>query len=824
MEEFVKKAIAMPCHKYMVRTIKSEEEKLIYARAFISKLYETGQKESDIMACYAASSSFRKNPELHFLTYQGETLSDDAFYRKILGDDSIPRYSSCRKYLKVHPKNINNICKICPFFTGYKNQNNETELAILKFVATSKANLDFFLSLSDAKYFKCCYDLAENTSSDTPFVVPLTKLCFLAIQKCGIEYFEESLLAMTDVDKLVSLQSRIISTLRSRYNIDSEFPEYISVFPTIWKIFVNDIFSTDLISKSDVKGYIEFSKIIDKVSTEKSENPYCLDSVEHEKELVSNKLGPDTNSILSTTTDQREIKSISDVTLSDEITKEISHPLPVAADDSVKYVESSYNNVSDNFSLESLKIEDSRNQDIVNDKDIFEENNSDAHNLFRPQEDIVKESSAYDTLLNLHEPDAEFAKSEHKKNEMLPPFQEQIATSSQQIEEVANIPQMENYCDANSYNQTNAKKQNVAKSEYDNSMAATDAITLLPIKINDIPIPTISYENIQHTCILVSDENADLIAISAVKEHMISLECIQDENNAYILLFWDAFSLKFYYTYFSSLHSRVKEILAFKSIRKICYQPYYLYSLSKIYEVPVRNVFSIYSAHIICTGFSISMTYRDIVELYTSGYQFEQKVENISIKSDFMGGLPFYAKIFHNLNHIVKSVPLLEDKITSMFLVDEAIGISFLRSLNFVEDDLLFHFQEDGSIHYNDNHVKQVKRDGALVTYVIENNTFSRQDRQKIYLEILKELVRAGRFRKLNIQLVTLTGDIMMLFIGSDAFELLDTSIKVLFSKFATDHHIDSFHILTSREWLMAEHDNIPLRVEEYAAEEDNDL
>ena len=819
MEELIKKSVSMPCHKYMVRSIKNEEDKLAYARAFISKLYETGQHEQDIMVCYSATSAFKKDTGLHFLSYRGEELSNEEFYHKILGDDSVPHYKSCREYLRTHPENISTVCKMCPSYTGYTNRNNATELAILKFIASSKANLDFFLTVADAKYFRSCYDLAENTLSGVPFVVPLPRLCFTAIQKCGPEYYEQNLLAMTDEDRLNSLQSRIVSILRSRYNVDTVFPDYIKIFPTIWKIFVSEISSADSLSKSDVKGFVEFTAILDRAPGK------SVPKASSSRNTITTKKGPTTDNTNTTSSSSAVSDIVKEVSLPDQ-----TH----GSHDSSDYLEDTPECVSSVPVTETIASD----VEISTDTEVTENTNPLLDTLPQSCPDTVVPTSTDDIDISTLPADNNNHNDEETQEFIpevyaeYPPASDTFQLAQNQNESVSlqkndpldmtdDTPTEQYGADEND----KAVSLTLLDSEKDSNTTTPDAesIVLLPIKINDIALPIITQTDLKNYCTLVSDENADFVTVSVARDQMISLECMQDEHGSHVLLIWVPIYQKFYYAYFTSLHRRLKEILAYKSIRKVCYQPYYLYSLSKIYAVPARNVYSIFSVHTACTGFNVSMTYRDIIEMYTGGRRFERMVGNIPIRNEFMGGLPFYDSICHNLTQIVNGASALKDKVASAFLLDEANGVSYMRCINFVDDELLFSFQKDGTLKYNDNHVKQVKRDGALVTYVIENSNYSHEARREVYLHVLTELAKTGRFRKLNIQLVMLTGDIMMLFIGANGFELLDTTIKVMFSKFATDGHIDSFHVLISREWLLAEQDSSPSHMEDYAAEEDTD-
>lgn len=798
MEELIKTSVSMPCHKYMIRAILTEDDKLSYARAFIAKLYETGHSIDDIMTCYAATGAFRTKQDFFFLSYRGENLTPEEFYQAIQKDSSIPHYKSCREYLKTHPQNISAICRTCPSYTGYTNRNKKTELAILKFVSSSKANLDYFLTLSDAKYYRSCYDLAENMISGVPFIVPLPRLCFSTILKCGPEYYEQNLLALTEEDRLNSLQSRIISILKSRYNADTVFPDYVRIFPTIWKIFVHEISESETLSKSDVKGFIEYTSILDHASgrktrprpeqnqssAEKVSLSDAADKVKEELTLKASQAGPalwDNNNLFPGRA------------------ASITEPAPSLGGQPAQ--EQLTKNSSESPGIEEAALPG--------------EKASPENNLQPAVQAPVKTDALTSGLsgASLDTPD----------RTPTPDRIDPVGDANTGVS--VNTPVQDNACqDMQNPEENPATNTDNRQQTAGTVPASSDAsITLSPIRINDIALPVIKQQDLRKYCCLVTDENADFVTVSVARDQMMSLECLQDENGTHILLIWIPIYHKFYYGEFACLHRRLKEILVYKSICKVCYQPYYLYSLSKLYAVPARNVYSIFSAHIAITGFNVSMTYQDIIEMYTCGKRFEQMVENVPVLNNFIGGLPLYETIYRNLKQIVDKAPSLQKKIARSFLLDEVNGTSYMRCINFMDSDLLFTFCKDGTIQYNDNYVKKVKRNGALVTYVIENTDYTRTARRNVYETLLADLAKAGRIRKLNIQLVMLTGDILMLFIGANGFELLDTTIKIMFSKFATDNGIDSFHILVSREWLLADQTIESSHLEDYAAEEDDE-
>lgn len=149
---YQKKNVALPCHKYLVRRIESEADKLEYARAFFTKLYEQGYDSREIISGYVATAHFQETNHLDFLSYHDKTLSGESFYNTVMADSSIPSHKNCQVYAKKYEKDIIPVCKICLSYSRYANKNQEEELSVLKKINSSYNSLQLFLSKSNASF------------------------------------------------------------------------------------------------------------------------------------------------------------------------------------------------------------------------------------------------------------------------------------------------------------------------------------------------------------------------------------------------------------------------------------------------------------------------------------------------------------------------------------------------------------------------------------------------------------------------------------------------------------------------------------------------
>ena len=85
----------------------------------------------------------------------------------------------------------------------------------------------------------------------------------------------------------------------------------------------------------------------------------------------------------------------------------------------------------------------------------------------------------------------------------------------------------------------------------------------------------------------------------------------------------------------------------------------------------------------------------------------------------------------------------------------------------------------------NQNFEQRAHSDGFFVTYSIGAEDIGTLEMSELYLDALYELSTKGRFRKYNIQLVTMTPTAMVLFIGENEYELITTALQKYFNRYA---------------------------------------
>ena len=365
---------------------------------------------------------------------------------------------------------------------------------------------------------------------------------------------------------------------------------------------------------------------------------------------------------------------------------------------------------------------------------------------------------------------------------------------------------------ATKYQASHSTDSSSSRLETSKTLAITNAIppkdfpAVAPILAGDIPLPCVSRRGLIDNISQVGNENIELIVPAVLKDGNLSLECIIDDYGKYAIVFWVRPLEQFFFSYFINMHEGLKELLSHKRIRKICYQPYYLYSLCKMHDMQIKHVNSFHSVHIHILNPGTSMSYREIVELYTGKKCFDQPIDMLYELNEFMRGIPFYQIINRIQANMIATNTSNSSYMEDMERTDEVLGVSYLRSLNFHDDSTLLSF-ENGQLCFNHYINKGAKRAGFLLTYVIENENMDRKIKMKIYLSLLCDLSRTGRMRKLNLQLMTLYDDIMILFLGATEYEFLATYIFIHMYKIGQKYGCGELNVTVSHERCIPECD-----------------
>lgn len=719
-----KKSISLPCHKYMVRHIKNEADKLEYAHAFFQKMNEQETNIDEIISSYMATSLFQEDTDLDFLSYQGIALTGEQFYHSIMEDCSISVYKKCQAYIRKYEKDIVPVCKVCPHCPQYANKNRSNELSIIKRINASYNSLQVFLSRSNGSYFKSCNDIAQNTPSPVPLVIPFLRIFFNIIKSYGAGYYEQRILELSDQQRLAMLQNRMYAELKAKYKIDVLIPNSVRIFPLLYTSWVEEIEQAADISDQDIEAYVlpskkKSSKTIVKNMPKKDGKPSSEYAVEKQEEKS---LPPKAATIKEGDSHDDELQyafSLTDI---------IAEPV----------TDTKLSRSFTDLSLFLSEIDLSKSEEAIEDT----HNNS---------IDVENNTRYIDNKLDT-ETDIPCA-----------------STSTHESESVTNLS---------------------VKKEF---------IVVESIPYDYIPLPCIDRTRLAEHIIQVSDNNIDLLTHAIERDRDLPLECIIDETGLYAAILWIRPIRQFFYSYFTDLHVRIKELLTSRRIKKICYQPYYLYSLCRLYNIQIKHVYAFHSIHMHILKTDHKLGYREIIKLYGEGKNCGHTIDTVPELEEIMTGIPLYRTINRVQTKLISANENYSSQAARVQNLDEVLGTSFLRSINFNDDSTLM-FIRNGQICFNHCLKNNAKSGGFILTYMIENEEIDNTTKQKIFLDLLCDLSKKGRIRKLNLQLMTMYDDIMILFVADESYEFLTTYIHIHLYGIAQSYGCDDFRVVTTHE------------------------
>ena len=672
--------IEMPCQKYIVRQIQTEEQKEEYAKNIFQHYKKYEYKETEAITSYTLSISTSKT-DFTALSYRNERLKSDEFYNAVMQNNDIKEYKSCKDFCKKIDKEIINCCKVCHYNASNTNPDEllEKEYQMIHYISSSPDALNTFLKYSNASFFKSNHDIAADVYFEKPIIIPLLRICFSAIKGCGVNYYTAVVSSKSEVtnaqrERLLFLKMRIFKELKNKYE-SKGLGELLKInkdiFDIIWKITTDKIINTPLLSET------EAIKIL-------------------KNETADNK---------NTAIQQQETNTN---TVTSEVVVNVRPP------------QSNENEPSDN----------TENTDVI-------------------------------------------------MEELVPKQLEHIDENVEQ-QDVANLAIDKEF----------EPEENVPK---ECNQDTSEEYTIL--KTSGIYLPPVQKEYIMKYFQEITDENVEELYTNALNDRSASVECITDEQGELILVLWDRKNKKYYYCYFSTLHHKIKDILKSQSIVKICYQPYLLYSLSRNYDSVVCNIFSFYTLSRNIFISDMNMEYRELIEIFTEGKSYEAESYGCPVINDFIGGLPFYRQIKATMQKLLVTVEQAPSLVQQQLLEDEVFGLSYLRCNYAEEDSTLLYLYEDGKVQINEKVPTKYLREGYMIAYQVESGMDSVAEIYNMYIDILANLAKEGRFRKRQLYLITFTKGKMIIYVERKAKNLIDTIITVKIHKYGIKNQLQRMKV-----------------------------
>lgn len=177
----------------------------------------------------------------------------------------------------------------------------------------------------------------------------------------------------------------------------------------------------------------------------------------------------------------------------------------------------------------------------------------------------------------------------------------------------------------------------------------------------------------------------------------VALEIVYCDGEYFILLFFMRSKKAFYCraSEVTAIDGDIRKVLSGKRTCLITYQPYYLYSLSRIYGFRVHNLYSIYSVdRLLFPGEKVSGRL-SLLKSYAQDK--EREWEPLCTETSQLSFMPLYPYIkSRQLMHCEEHVS--DASLALMMSFDELMGYSYLNDVTTYEP--LFDISEDGRLIY----------------------------------------------------------------------------------------------------------------------------
>lgn len=175
--DFKKTIPGYPCHKYIVRGLKTEQDVWDYAKAFFDiTLQNNSYNYENSLNMLIASLSTMEN-RINVPDFRSYGQNPEAVYFFIKGNPKISTYNGCLAFYRKYDMRTQ-ACRICPISDRCQNSNEEMEYAVLKYAFETQDNYNLVTSYIDDTFFKSCFDCAMEIPVPKAEIVNLTGLLF----------------------------------------------------------------------------------------------------------------------------------------------------------------------------------------------------------------------------------------------------------------------------------------------------------------------------------------------------------------------------------------------------------------------------------------------------------------------------------------------------------------------------------------------------------------------------------------------------------------------------------------------------------------------
>ncbi len=774
-----------PCYKYIAGNISSDKERYYFSKNYFTNMSSRDIGEDEQLSLYMTLQFNHSCGSA--LSYNGVDLKADEYRATVLESSDIAKSMDCTSYYKqVCAPGRNSVCSTCPYSKTFANNLYTWECSIFKYLIASRDNLASFANIGNTNVFRSTFDIASNLAIQSAGVIKLLSIAYDQLVSSQEEVYSYD----AEKDRLEFLVGKISAKASSmNKNVKEIQAINFKALPITWSGVVDDIISSRLPEASAV------TKIVQDINDKYGKKP-------KKKKPTKNEASP----LLDMLNSMEPIES----------KREGAEPLQ---EDDISEVATDFKNtVSDDSPLIEGDIPESEWDSLKNREEEPE-----------VSADISDEGmSATDGSFNLDEPELDYG--DVPAPDYIP--EDAYADSELSYEEYDNLIAQEN--EQREQENESQDEDTVSGGENEDVTVSSEAaaVQTLPkenpkpqtnrgdsTKKYSVPAhPEMSYifylvinkRTLKDYAFPVAGNPAEFVN-SLRKSKILPVEIVFDEDTIpYLFMFVRNLGRYYYCKLDSNMPSVVEASLRSQSIRKICYQPYYLYSICRLYGVRISAVYSLYSMDAFLHPAALPCKYEEFFDLYKHDYSYSplsgSGFEDFDRMCNFMQCyIQMNARQLRAINN--------KELVRQQMCKDEVLGSSFLRIINMKSNEYLFDLDSDGNVVYNMSYDVSARHDGFIVTYTIGMDDVPELSRKELYMMGLVELSDKGRFAKYNIQLITMSDVSMVLFVGIKEYELIITLLQKFYNRYALKQHLEKFTLDVDHQRIYVKDKAYPIKV-----------
>ena len=727
--------VGYPCFSYIVRKIKNESELWYFSKVAIQTYLKRDVTHAQAVNRLTAVLSMldpESNVSIPDLSKLGDTPED--ICERILLNSTVPESKGCLALYRKTDGRVN-ACKICPFSNKYTAENLAIEYALLKFMFKDEASCSLVKKNFDDTFFNACIDVSIGAiPTEKCYALPIPKILFDTVLK---ENVGSLLFTKLDSVFLGEDTSPFSITWESAFNY---FPRAFKV-PAV--LVNNPIWGTSL--KSIVKNEIDNARDL----TEDDLLKLLRGSYEEPK----------------------------DDYVQSNISEYVNLPVPKS-----KKVNSYNEKNKASLPIEGLdKLSDAEKETLqneINNNDESTESNNEttAESGLENEAPVSTTSEASPTAETSYTADST-VKDEGMYVDL--PTDTEVTdgqntnTVSTQEEDSKNTSEVfDKYAKINDELYENSVRKNIIV-----SVNATKELLSEFMDISD-NLPMAAYHG------FLRDKKMPIEALSYFND---------EGKEEFYLLMYSRHIDKYLVCKADSMPVLLQNLISRKKIKLICHTPYLLYCVSKMFNYPAKNVFSIVSAYEYVYKPKEIPFITELVDLFKidKKLSYEKYKEN----NPLIYSMQLYNEIEEQL---IKKIDAMSDFLGyhNRELFNMAVGYSFLYTQNFADNGRICIYRNDGVFVFPERYRNiPKKKTSRFISYSVGENI----DATGLFLHICEQLALKGIFRTLDIQLMALHKQILTFYINQDVEDYVSTFIDMVIFKYTNEHFNQSVKVSSHR-------------------------